>query len=167
MSKDVLLLNADYFPLQAISWERAMVLLFQDKVTTVAMSSREIRSATQTWQVPSVVVLRKYKQGHTRVPMSRDSLYARDSYTCQYCARVLRATDLTLDHVMPKSRGGKSTWENLATSCSPCNLHKGANTPEEAGMRLLRVPFKPTRKDLILYSISRKPIPSEWLDYFK
>ena len=166
MSRDVLLLNADYFPMQIISWEKAMVLLFQEKIQVVTFSERAIHSATQTWQVPSVIVLKKYRQGHTRVPMSRDSIYARDGYTCQYCNRTLRAADLTLDHVMPKSRGGKSTWENLATACSPCNLYKGANTPEEAGVRLLKSPFKPSRKELILYSLSRKPIPPEWMDYF-
>lgn len=167
MSKEVLLLNADYFPLQAISWERAMVLYFQEKVNVILFSDKKIHSASQAWDLPSVIVLKKYKTGHTRVPMSRESIYARDGYTCQYCGRAMRAADLTLDHVMPKSRGGKSTWENLTTSCSPCNLYKSAHTPEEAGMRLLKPPFKPTRKDLVLYSISRKPIPPEWMDYFR
>lgn len=169
MSKDVLLLNADYFPLQAISWQRAMTLYFQEKVDVVVMSGLKIHSATQAWEVPSIIVLKKYKNGHARVSMSRDNLYIRDGYTCAYCGLMLkgRVKDLTLDHIVPKSRGGRSTWENLVTSCGPCNTKKADRTPEEASMPLLKDAFKPSRKELVLYSVSKRQFPHEWLDFFK
>lgn len=96
-------------------------------------------------RVPRVIVLISYNRvPRAAVRLSRRNVFVRDGYRCQYCAETPPIRDLNLDHVMPRSRGGKSTWDNLVTSCRPCNLRKGRYTPDELGMRLLREPVRPT-----------------------
>lgn len=96
-------------------------------------------------RVPRVIVLLSYNRvPRAAVRLSRRNVFVRDGYRCQYCAETPPIRDLNLDHVMPRSRGGKSTWDNLVTSCRTCNLRKGRYTPEELGMRLLREPVRPT-----------------------
>jgi 5-methylcytosine-specific restriction endonuclease McrA len=134
----VLVLNATYEAINITSARHALTLIV--KGSAIVEESREIR-VHRDYMLPSVVRLRNYRRIPSRVQVvSRKNLYARDNYTCQYCGEEFAAKDLTLDHVMPKSRGGMSRWENLVTCCKPCNHRKGDRTPEEAGMVLLRIP---------------------------
>ena len=108
-----------------------------------------IRSQYMALVPPEVIVLNKYDgQGQKSVVFSRKNLFKRDKYTCMYCGKQPGPEELTIDHVMPKSRGGKSTWENCALACMPCNTKKANKTPEEAGMKLRKTPKKPSWKHL-------------------
>ncbi len=141
-----LLLNATYEPLQVVTWQRAVRMIYQDKVEVLEQYSREIHSVRIVMKVPSVVRLRHYvrvRHSHTRVKFSRQNLFARDKFRCQYCGRRLPVADLTYDHVVPVARGGRKSWENIVTSCIPCNRRKANHTPEEVGMQLLKSPAAP------------------------
>lgn len=138
MSQPTLVLNASYEPIFICSPKRALVLIV--KGSAIVEESRDVR-VHRDYMLPSVVRLRNYRNIPHRVQVvSRKNLYARDGYTCQYCGVMLAAKDLTLDHIMPRSRGGASRWENLVSACRECNRVKGDRTPEEAGMPLLRIP---------------------------
>lgn len=138
MSQPVLVLNGSFEPIFISSPKRALVLIV--KGSAIVEESRDVR-VHRDYMLPSVIRLRHYCRIPSRVQVvSRKNLYARDNYTCQYCGKELPAKDLTLDHVVPRSRGGLSRWENLVACCKSCNHTKGDRTPEEAGMALLRVP---------------------------
>ena len=159
----VLVLNASYEPLNVCSVRRAHVLVFKGKAEVVEELGRPLRSAARQFVWPHVIRLLSY----VRVPkavqrkISRRALFARDGWRCQYCG-----TDggkLTLDHVLPRSRGGESVWENVVTSCAPCNLRKGNRTVEEAGMRLPHPPRAPAPSLFVTLSAPR--IPAGWHSY--
>ena len=139
----VLVLNADYQALSVCSVERAVVLMMLHKAELVeAHAGRALRSSASRFPWPSVVRLKGYvRVPYRRVLLTRRNLLRRDGHACQYCGATER---LTLDHVLPKSRGGPDTWENLVAACVPCNNRKGSRTPEEAGMPLRRRPFRPS-----------------------
>jgi 5-methylcytosine-specific restriction endonuclease McrA len=139
----VLVLNADYRAISVCSVQRAVVLVMLQKAELVeARAGMALRSARSKYPCPSIVRLRVYvRVPYKRILLSRKNVMRRDRHTCQYCGR---RDKLTIDHVMPKSRGGKDTWENLATACVDCNNRKGNRTPAEAGMELARTPFRPS-----------------------
>ena len=139
----VLVLNASYEPLHVTSAKRAITLL-QYGVAEVLESSRDIvRSPSTVLQVPSVIRLRKYVRRPRvhPIPFNRRNVLRRDTFACQYCGS---AEELTMDHVMPRSRGGRHNWDNVVTACRPCNQHKGSRTPDEAGMPLRTRPRAPS-----------------------
>ncbi len=139
-----LLLNASYEPLSIVTWKKAITLLLLGKAEMLVAQSRKIRSATETFDLPSVLRLqRRVKVPHRRVHFSRSNVYRRDNYRCQYCGERFSASLLTFDHVLPRSRGGDTTWSNIVTSCQPCNRTKCSRTPAEAGMPLLNTPTEP------------------------
>ena len=134
-----LLLNASYEPLKVVPWQRAVHLFFQGKVEVVESYGRDIRSARLSMKVPAVVRLyRMVLFHHTRrlVKFSRETIFARDRYSCQYCGQTFAPEFLTFDHVIPVAQGGTKTWENIVTACRPCNHRKSGMTPEQAGMIL-------------------------------
>ena len=136
-----LLLNATYEPLKVVHWQKAITLWCQGKVEVISVYDREVRSVSFSLKLPSVIRLLEYRRiPHQTRALSRKNILLRDRYTCQFCGRVLPASELTLDHVMPRSRGGRSSWENLVACCYRCNNRKGDRTPEEAGLRLVRKP---------------------------
>lgn len=139
----VLVLNADYQALSVCSVERAVVLVMLGKADLVeAHVGRALRSSVARYPWPSVVRLRGYvRVPYRKVLLTRRNLLRRDGHACQYCGATER---LTLDHVLPRSRGGPETWENLVAACTRCNNRKGSRTPEEAGMALCRPPFRPS-----------------------
>ena len=143
MNGHVLLLNADYSALSVCSVERAIILVLLQKADLVeAHSDRFVRSTSLRLPWPSIVRLKFYvRVPYKRIMISRKNVLRRDRFRCQYCNSRDR---LTIDHVMPKSRGGRDTWDNLVTACTRCNTRKGNRTPEEAGMPLLRKPFRPS-----------------------
>jgi 5-methylcytosine-specific restriction endonuclease McrA len=141
MQLPVLVLNATYEPVHVTRVRRALVLMLKGVAQAEEIAASEIHSAMRTLQAPSVIRLLSYRHipQQTRA-LSRKNILLRDRYTCQFCGHRFTAAELTLDHVQPRSRGGRSTWENLVASCYACNNRKGDRTPEEAGLRLIRKP---------------------------
>jgi 5-methylcytosine-specific restriction endonuclease McrA len=143
MHQRVLVLNYDFSPLSVCSVERAFVLVYMKKSEMVKSSNgHQLRSVTKAFPMPSVIRLLRYVNvPYKGVQLTRQNIFKRDQFCCQYCGKT---RDLTLDHVVPKARGGKSAWTNLVTACKRCNTTKGNNTPEEAGVRLKLKPYKPS-----------------------
>jgi 5-methylcytosine-specific restriction endonuclease McrA len=145
MVGNVLVLNASYEPLSVVSTQRAVVLLLKEKAQIVEAAEAWVRA--QSWSIPQPLVIRLvyYVRIPHRLslPISRRTVLARDNFTCQYCGGHPDRSELTIDHVLPRCRGGKSTWDNVITACSRCNQIKGDRTPAEAGMRLRTTPQKP------------------------
>ena len=150
--------------MKVIGWQRAIYLVFSGKAEVVEESEGVLRSATQTWKMPSVIrQLVKFKRKGD-VQFSRINIYMRDAWTCQYCGKKKSTRELTFDHVLPRSHGGKTNWTNIVTACKRCNDRKADKTPEQAGMKLVRVPEKP--KWLPQQMVIRmKAIPKEWEPY--
>jgi 5-methylcytosine-specific restriction endonuclease McrA len=164
--EQVLLLNITYEPLKIINWKKAMTMLFLGKVEVIEQYDREIHSVSFTIKLPSVVrLLRLVKRPKSPVKFSRQNIYARDRYQCQYCGGRFAVEDLTYDHITPKSRGGKTKWENIVTCCVDCNRQKGGRTPAEASMQLIRKPSRPTWVPAIRITISFHKVPDSWRDY--
>ncbi len=142
MTANVLVLNQDYQPLSVCSIQRSMKLLFLEKAELLHDDPKRIlRTTRKNYSYPSVIRLRSYiRVPYTRLVLSRRNIMRRDDFTCQYCNKK---TKLTIDHVIPKSRGGTDTWENLTTACERCNVKKGSFTPKEANMVLKTKPYRP------------------------
>jgi 5-methylcytosine-specific restriction endonuclease McrA len=143
MSQKVLVLNQDYSALAICTMPKAFLLVYLNKAELIAESSTEkLHSIQQTFPYPSVIRLNRYVYfPYKGVVLSRQNIFKRDGNQCQYCGS---GDHLTLDHVIPKSRQGRTSWDNLITACKYCNSKKGHMTPEEAGMQLTRQPFKPS-----------------------
>src|ERR1041384_2126548 len=141
LQKPVLVLNASYEPINICGARRALVLVLKGVASAEEQAAPAIHSARNAMLLPSVIRLLEYRRipRQTRA-LSRKNILMRDRYTCQYCHRVLPSAELTLDHVIPRSRSGESAWENLVACCHHCNNKKGSRTPEEAGMKLARQP---------------------------
>ena len=141
LQRPVLVLNASYEPINICAARRALVLVLKGVAAAEEESMIAVHSARAHLRLPSVIRLLEYRRipRQTRA-LSRKNILMRDRYTCQYCHRVLPSADLTLDHVVPRSRSGESAWENLVACCHGCNNRKGGRTPEEAGMKLARQP---------------------------
>ncbi|WP_043817078.1 HNH endonuclease [Deinococcus maricopensis] len=139
----VLVLNASYEPLQVTSAKRAITLVQYGVAEVLENSADMVRSPSTVMPVPSVVRLRRYvrrPRAHP-VPFNRRNVLRRDFYTCQYCGA---REELTIDHVHPRSKGGRHTWENVVTACRPCNQRKGSHAPEDVGLSLRSKPRAPT-----------------------
>ena len=150
----VLVLNATYEPLNVVSVRRAIILLLKDKAEILEAANQYIRSEILSLPVPLVIRLVYYVRVPRRlnIPLTRRTVMIRDNYTCQYCGARPSKANLTIDHVIPKVRGGKTTWDNVVCACKACNLRKGSRTPEEAGMRLLSKPGRPEYLALVVFS---------------
>jgi 5-methylcytosine-specific restriction endonuclease McrA len=141
LHQPVLVLNASFEPINVCAARRAVVLVLKGVASLEEHSPQFIHASRHQYPVPSVIRLLEYR----RIPLqtralSRKNILMRDKFVCQYCHRTGNSSDLTLDHVVPRSRKGESSWENLVACCNPCNNRKGNRTPEEAGMKLLRPP---------------------------
>src|ERR1017187_10320781 len=136
LQKPVLVLNASYEPINVCAPRRALVLVLKGVASAEEVSGTAIQSARNAVRVPTVIRLLEYRRipRQTRA-LSRKNILMRDRYTCQYCHRTMPSGELTLDHVIPRSRAGESAWENLVACCHYCNNRKGSRTPEEAGMK--------------------------------
>ena len=141
LREPVLVLNASYEPIHITAARRAVVWILKGVATVEEETDKWLHAETMAIRVPSVIRLIQYRHipRHSR-PLSRKNIFLRDGYTCQYCQNTFPASQLTLDHVIPRSRGGPTSWENLVTCCIECNKKKGDQTPEEAGMKLARQP---------------------------
>ncbi|MFN3641638.1 MAG: HNH endonuclease [Gemmobacter sp.] len=164
-----LVLNADYrplsyYPLSLWPWQEAVKAAFLDRVTIVAEYDHVVRSQRHEIRIPSVVVLKDFVKPQKRVAFTRFNLFLRDEFRCQYCGSP---RDLTFDHVVPRSRGGVTSWENVVAACSPCNLRKGSRSLKASGLRLMRAPRMPTAEEM--RNAGRRFPPNHlhesWLDY--
>jgi 5-methylcytosine-specific restriction endonuclease McrA len=161
-----LLLNQGYEPIKIISWQRAISLLTLHKVEVVEEYDARVRAPSIMIQVPAVVRLRRAFRRHARpVKFSRVNIYARDGYRCQYCGVRCTIDRLTYDHVIPRSRGGRTSWENIVTCCYLCNTSKANRTPAEARMTLLSAPARPTWMPAVQIRVSMRSVPDAWRDY--
>ena len=161
MSK-VLVLNTTYEPLNVCSARRALVLLLKGKAETLERSGAVYRSERSTYAVPHVIRLRRYVHVPRKATkrISRRAVFARDRYRCQYCGSDKH---LTVDHVIPRSKGGTSSWENIVASCAPCNRRKGDRTPAQANMHPTQAPRTPRAE--IFIRVSSPTIPPAWRAY--
>ena len=159
----MLVLNATYEPINVCTVRRAVVLLLKDKAEVIEHGSWDLHSATQTLQRPVVIRLVSYvripRDTHRR-KITRRAVFARDEWTCQYCGS---RSNLTVDHVIPKSKGGGSSWDNIVASCAPCNRRKGDARPRQVGMRLQRQPRTPSPN--VFIHVASPTIPSAWMQY--
>lgn len=141
LHKPVLVLNASYEPINVCAARRALVLLMKGLASAEENSPAVLSSSRAKVPMPSVIRLLEYRRiPHQSRALSRKNILMRDRYTCQYCGKIVPSGELTLDHVIPRSRAGETTWENLVACCHPCNNRKGSRTPEEAGFKLHRPP---------------------------
>lgn len=168
---ETLVLNAGWQPVARIPWQRAITLLFLGKVELVEeYEDRTIRSVTFEVKMPSVVrFLRMLKRRKPVIRFSRENVYARDHGRCQYCGKGVTRAEATYDHVVPRSKGGGTHWENIVIACVPCNQAKGGKTPEQARMKLLAAPVKPTKlpQGIRLTFSWQKGMPSTWKNWLR
>jgi 5-methylcytosine-specific restriction endonuclease McrA len=148
-----LVLNADYqplsyFPLSLWSWQEAVKAVFMDRVNVVSEYEHVVRSPSLTFRLPSVISLKEYVPTSRRVAFTRFNVFLRDGFACQYCGTRKSTHDLTFDHVVPRSQGGMTTWDNVVTACGPCNMRKANRTPREADMPLLYPAREPSARRL-------------------
>ncbi|TRD18874.1 HNH endonuclease [Palleronia caenipelagi] len=164
-----LVLNADYrplsyYPLSLWPWQDAIKAVFLDRVSIVAEYDAVVHSPSTEIRIPSVVVLKDYVKPQKRVAFTRFNLFLRDEFRCQYCGSK---GDLTFDHVVPRARGGRTSWENVVAACSPCNLSKGSRSLRQSGLSLRRPPRRPGAEEL--KNMGRKFPPNHlhatWRDY--
>ena len=168
--RPALILNADYrplsyFPLSLWPWQEAIKAVYLKRVNVAAEYEEVVRSEKLTLPLPSVIVLKNYVVPTKTVPFTRATLFLRDEFTCQYCG--YKGKDLTFDHVVPKSRGGKTRWDNVVAACQSCNLKKAAKTTSQAGFKLKKAPTKPSPE--VLLNKGKKFPPSDmhksWSDF--
>lgn len=182
LDSGVLVLNRSYQPIHVTSVKRAFALLYQDIARAIdhqyrlfdfqswaALSAEthpdSVGTVSRRIRVPRVIVLLTCEHfPRARVRFSRHNIYLRDGNRCQYCGKGFPRSDLNLDHVIPRSRGGTTTWENVVCSCVACNLRKGGRNPDEAGMKLLRVPVRPKWSPFHRMG-SKRPSHQDWAPF--
>jgi len=165
MNTPVLVLNVTFEPINVCSTARAMGLLILDKAEIVQNGRGVIRTTTRAYERPSVIRLQyMVHYPHPRVRLNKREILRRDGFRCQYCGRP--SARLTLDHVLPKKRGGQYKWENMVSACPQCNRRKGSRTPKEAGMKLVASPVEPPATALYLYGRYLKQ-NGEWAEYLE
>lgn len=158
----VLLLNASFEPLKVISWQRAITMFFLGKVEVIEEYDQEIRSISLVIKAPAVVRLLRYISiGRKAPPLCRSNVLARDGLECQYCGAPQSSREATLDHVVPRSQGGKTTWDNVVCCCVSCNRKKGGRTPREAQMNLRTKPVRPEWLPVLQVRLNGR-IPEPW-----
>ena len=167
MNSSVLVLNATYEPINICMARRAIVLVLNGVATCEEFTSAYFHSPSTRVRIPSVIRLMHY----IRVPRMRDksptkkNVLIRDKHTCQYCGRRFPSSELTLDHVIPKARGGRTRWDNLVACCRRCNARKGGRSPEEARMTLRKAPREPRYPYHIHLVQSREHVRDGWRKY--
>jgi CRISPR/Cas system Type II protein with McrA/HNH and RuvC-like nuclease domain len=155
----VLVLNSDYSPLNVTTLQRGFVLVDKGKAEVIKKGDDDIVTTIGNFVRPLVIRLLNYIKFRPRsIKVNRRRIFKRDGHTCQYCGSK---KNLTIDHVMPRSRGGQNTWKNMVTCCSRCNLYKGDKTPEEVGMKLKSQPYEPT----IFSNVVSDEIEHIWNDF--
>jgi 5-methylcytosine-specific restriction endonuclease McrA len=161
-----LVLDQGYQPHRIVSWQRAVLMLFDRKVELIEEYDEDIRSVTFVIKMPAVVRLLRALRGKRGVKFSRMNVAIRDGFKCQYCARKLPLCKLTYDHVVPRAQGGLTCWENIVMACYACNGRKGARAPSEAGLRLRKHPKRPEWLPVVAFKIDPSlSVPETWLNW--
>ncbi|MHB1217190.1 MAG: HNH endonuclease [Alphaproteobacteria bacterium] len=167
-----LVLNADYrplsyFPLSVWSWQEAVKAVFMDRVAIVSEYDRFVHSPSMKMKLPSVIALKHYIPPKRRPAFTRFNVFLRDRFSCQYCAQVFPTPELTFDHIIPRCRGGRATWDNVVTACTTCNLRKGSRLPHEVGMMPLHWPARPSSELLQEHGRCYPPnyLHQSWRDF--
>ena len=164
-----LVLNADYtplsyYPLSLWPWQTSIKAMFLERVDVVAHYNREVHSPSRAMKLPSVIALKQFVRPSQFPAFTRFNLFLRDKFTCQYCGKL---RDLTFDHVVPRAQGGRTTWENVVTACSPCNLKKANKSLRNSGLKLRRAPERPTAE--AMHAVGRRFPPNHlhhsWMDF--
>jgi len=160
----VLKLDSSFRPIEIITWEEAFLLTWLNKAWAAEYSDKWVHSATKTFQIPSVIVLFKYiDEKFFTLPCTRKNILIRDENRCQYCAKRFREAHLTVDHVVPKSKGGTSSWNNVVAACKACNQKKRDYWVENAPVSLIRPPEKPSYRSIIKKRIAAANL--RWKEY--
>lgn len=165
---ETLVLNAAWMPIQVIPWHKAITLWCKGKIEIIDNYDREVRSPSTVMKVPSVVrYMGKHKGKSKIIKYSKSMIYKRDRGRCQYCNNKVSKGKATLDHVVPKSRGGQTNFTNIVVACVECNQRKKDRTPAEAGMFLMAIPSKPVNipNPVVGIGLKRMGIPSHWAPY--
>lgn len=165
-----LVLSPEWEPISQVSWQRVVRLILRGRVEVLEeYEDRYIRSETWEIKLPSVVRLLKWVNGKRRgVRFSRENVYTRDKGRCQYCQIKLARAESTYDHVLPRTQGGKTRWENIVIACVPCNQRKGGRTPVQAGMKLVVEPTKPKYlPETLRLTFTRSKTPESWKAYLR
>lgn len=167
MSAMTLLLDHAYVPLQVVTWQRAITLLWTDKVEVLEEHDEEIHSISFSMKIPSVLRMLVPVRMRRKAPVkfTRLNIFTRDQFKCQYCGEQFESEDLTFDHVVPVSQGGKKSWENIVSACVECNSKKEGRTPQQAGMKLLKKPKQPVWAQVVTVTIGLRKMPETWRDY--
>ncbi|MBI1801457.1 MAG: HNH endonuclease [Chloroflexi bacterium] len=167
MDGSVLVLNATYEPLNVVSVRRAIVLLLKEKAEVVEAAQARLRAESTSFQYPLVIRLVAYVKvpRQLSLPLTRRTVLARDQYTCQYCGTQPGKNNLTVDHVIPRSKGGLTLWENVVAACGGCNQRKGNRTVHEAGMALHSKPARP--RYIAIAFIGHSNAPTVWHKYLQ
>ena len=164
-----LVLNADYrplsyYPLSLWSWQDSVKSVFLDRVSIVNYYDRTIRSPSFSMKLPSVIALKSFIRPQSNPNFTRFNVFLRDKFSCQYCGSK---RELTFDHLLPRSKGGKTDWDNVVTACSSCNVKKGGRLLNKSGMSLNQMPYQPTTEDLHKNGKYFPPnfLHKTWIDY--
>ena len=162
-----LVLNATYEPMRVVPWQRAVTMLYLGKVEVVKNHDNlVVRAATWRVEVPAVIRLIEFvRRRRVRISFSRKNIFLRDEHRCQYCHERFPPGELTCDHVLPRSRGGGSSWENLVAACGPCTRKKGNRTPEQARMKLRRKPCRPDSLPGLGLRLGDGQAPAAWREF--
>lgn len=165
LNSPVLVLNLGFEPLNVCRVRRAIILIEENKAEMLENGSGFIRSADRIFAIPSVIRIASmiHLPHRTNHKLTRMEIFRRDQYTCQYCGKQIK--QLTLDHVIPRYRGGQHTWENVVSACASCNRSKAGRTPKEAGMKLLRQPGPPQDHNVSFVYNHHREIRKEWRKY--
>lgn len=164
-----LVLNADYrplsyFPLSIWHWQTALKAVFLERVSIVSEYDTEVHSPSMSMRLPSVIALKDYIKQPEYPAFTRFNLFLRDKFSCVFCGSK---EDLTFDHIIPRSQGGRTSWTNISAACAPCNMRKGGRTPQEAGMHPRKWPYRPTTSELNANGRLFPPnyLHESWRDY--
>ncbi|MGB1005886.1 MAG: HNH endonuclease [Thalassobaculaceae bacterium] len=167
-----LVLNADfrplsYFPLSLWPWQDAVKAVFLKRVTIVSEYDRTVSSPSFEMRLPSVIALKEYVPQARKPAFTRFNVFLRDRFSCQYCGERFPTPELTFDHVIPRSRGGRTSWDNVVTACGACNLRKGNRMPDRAGLHPLSQPLRPSTYQLQENGRGFPPnfLHESWRDY--
>jgi 5-methylcytosine-specific restriction endonuclease McrA len=165
LNSSVLVLNLGYEPLNVCRARRAIVLIEQNKAEMLENGSGFVHSADRIFAIPSVIRISSliHLPRRNNYKLTRMEIFRRDQYTCQYCGKKVK--QLTLDHVIPRYRGGQHTWENVVSACAACNRSKAGRTPKEAGMKLSKLPGPPQDNSIAFVFDHHREIRKEWQKY--
>lgn len=161
-----LVLSRDFEPCSIIGWQQAVTLYYSGKCEILESYEGDLHSPSTTLKIPAVVRLVKpFKRFFKPLKFSRTNVYTRDEYRCCYCGQKFKPNDLTYDHVLPRSQGGETRWDNIVSCCDRDNAKKAGRTPQQAGMKLLKEPYQPKGYHRFATEINTEMVPASWLQY--